>query len=150
MDWVFLEQMMVKLGFNQKWIELVMLCVKSVNYFVLVNGNSIVPIVPQRGLRQGYPLPPYLFVIFAQGLLSLLYRNVVRGDIHDVKVCRVAIPISYLHFANGSFFFLRAANQECDRIKTIFSTYENASGQAINFNKSGVFFNGNMEAVKQV
>lgn len=47
MDWVFLEQMMVKLGFKQKWIKLVVLCVKSVKYYVLINGD----VTPLKGLE---------------------------------------------------------------------------------------------------
>lgn len=108
------------------------------------------PIVPQRGLRQGCPLSPYLFIICAQGLSSLLDRAVSKGDIHGVKVCRGAPSVSHLLFADDSFFFLRATNPECEKLKLIFSNYEAASGQAINYNKYGIFFSGNVDVTKQV
>jgi hypothetical protein len=50
-DWGFMRGMLEKLGFSNKWIHWMMLCVSSVNYSVLVNFDKIGPIVPGRGLR---------------------------------------------------------------------------------------------------
>ena len=56
-EWLFLEKMMHKLGFNDQWIQRIMLCVKSVSYKIKVNGECTDTILPQRGLRQGTPFP---------------------------------------------------------------------------------------------
>lgn len=84
-DWGFLERMMLKLGFDRNWTDLVMLCVRTVNYTALVNGEPVGPIVPQRGLRQRCPLSPYMFIICAQGLSCLVDRAVTCGDVHMSK-----------------------------------------------------------------
>lgn len=57
---VFLEAVMRRLGFDERWIHLVMSCVRSVQYSVVVNGNPVGNIHPTRGIRQGDPISPYL------------------------------------------------------------------------------------------
>lgn len=66
--------MLIKLGFARHWIDIVMCSIKSVSYSVLVNGNPTGYIVPTRGIRQGDPLSPYLFILCAEGLSSLLSK----------------------------------------------------------------------------
>ncbi|KAF5478227.1 hypothetical protein F2P56_004806 [Juglans regia] len=79
-EWGFLEAVMRKLGFGEQWIFLVMLCVTSVTYFVLVNGQPGKVINPSRGIRQGDPIFPYLLMLCAEGLSSLLESIERRGQ----------------------------------------------------------------------
>lgn len=75
-EWGFLKSMIAKLGFCDKWINLIMLFVSSVRYMVRQEGNEIGPIIPLRGLQQGDSILPYLFLIYAEGLTSILNDKV--------------------------------------------------------------------------
>lgn len=94
-DWSFLEGVLSRMGFVERWIHRVMMCVTSTNYSVLVNADRVGPIHPGRGLRQGDSLSPYLFILVAEGMSALINRVMAMGDIHGVQICRGAPRVSH-------------------------------------------------------
>ena len=101
-EWVYLEVMMKKMGFLEKWISLTMMCVTTVTYSVLINGEPKGRITPLRGLRQGDPISPYLFLLCAEGLTAMLKKEEVAGNIKGVAVCKGAPRISHLLFVDDN------------------------------------------------
>ena len=73
---------MIKMGFDARWVNLIMLCVTIVRSNVLRENKEVGPIIPSRGLRQGDPLSPYLFILCAEGLSSLIKSQESVGLIH--------------------------------------------------------------------
>ena len=132
--------MMHQLGFHDKWISLIHHCISTVNYSVCINGKVVGNIKPSRGLRQGDPLSPFLFLICAEGLSTLIKNECSSGRLRGIRCGRSGPMISHLLFADDSFFFLEATRSSCARFREVMGWYERASGQLVNLYKSSVCF----------
>ncbi|WOH14642.1 hypothetical protein DCAR_0934162 [Daucus carota subsp. sativus] len=86
LEWNFLEGMLGKYGFHQMWISRVMTCIRTVTYSFLQKGEVFGQLNPERGIRQGDPISPYLYILCAEGLSSMIRRNEEVGLIHGVKL----------------------------------------------------------------
>ena len=122
-EWPFLHRVMSKLGFPEKWISRVIECVTTPSFSILINGKPYGNISPSRGLRQGDPLSPYLFLLCAEGFTSLLTRAEMEGCITGVSICRRAPTISNLLFADDSLLFCQTAHREVEEITKILQVY---------------------------
>ena len=148
-EWGFLEEMMIKLGFPLGFVTLICACVKFTSFSILVNGQPSRKFYPTRGLRQGDPLSPFLFIICAEGLSSLLRDAEAKKEIHGLKIGKKVNAISHLFFADDSLLFTRANEEEVEKVLDILAVYENASGQKLNMEKSEVSFSRNVEQEKK-
>ncbi|XP_012857002.1 PREDICTED: uncharacterized protein LOC105976270 [Erythranthe guttata] len=95
---------------------------------------------PTRGLRQGDPLSPYLFICCAEALTAMITRATERGDFHGVQVAPSAPTISSLCFADDTFIFGKATEECATTLRTILTKYARVSGQEINIDKSTMCF----------
>lgn len=143
-EWVFLEKAMRTLGFSEDWCNLIMECVTSVEYQVLINGNPYGDIRPTRGIRQGDPLSPYLFVICTEMLVQRLMQAERRGEITGLEIARGAPSVSHLLYADDSMFYCKNTDEELNSIRSILHEYSLASGQRINYQKSSIYFGKNI------
>lgn len=119
---------MLKLGFGAQWTCLIMACVRSVSYSVKVNGVPGATTFPSRGLRQGEPLSPYLFLLCAEGLISLFQQAERNGCIKGLAVSRGGISINHLLFTDDCVIFCRAKQEEWYYVEHILRMYECAFG----------------------
>ncbi|XP_019178363.1 PREDICTED: uncharacterized protein LOC109173576 [Ipomoea nil] len=150
MEWDYLRAIMEKLGFHTRWIELIMLCVSTVRYKVNMNGSLIDYIIPTRGLRQGDPLSPYLFILCAEGLSHLLSQSVYDGRISPCIVARGAPGISHLFFADDSLLFFKSSVHEANVVRDCLKAYESMFGQTVNFTKSCIVFSKNVDSHNKI
>ena len=139
-EWSFLRVVMIKMGFNDRWVALVIECITLVTYSLLINREPLGDIKPSRGIRQGDPLSPYLFLLCSEGLHRMIQKATERGAIQGVSICRNGPKLTHLFFANNSLLFCRATTHDCQKVMEILSNYEKVSGQKLNREKTALFF----------
>lgn len=142
-EWTYLDAMIRKLGFVKRWISLIMMCVTIVTYSILINREAKGRISPSRGLGQGNPISPYLFLLCSKGLSTMLKKEETEGRIRGVSVCHGSPQVSHLLFANDSIIFCEASMREGQRVMKVLADYEQESGQKLNKEKTSLFFSRN-------
>ena len=124
------------MGFHENWIQLVMKCITTVSYSMIINEATYGCIFPTRGLRQGDPLSLYLFLLCADGFLSLIKDAARNQLLSGVSICKGCPMVTHLFFAGNSLLFCKVNEQEFHILIEILELYEAASGQKVNAEKS--------------
>ncbi|PNX74032.1 ribonuclease H [Trifolium pratense] len=127
-EWTFLKATMEARGFP------------TVKFSIRINGHPSQEFSPKRGLRQGDPLSPYLFIMCADVLSSLISKAHKENALHGVNISPTAPEITHLLFDDDSLMFCRANKVEVTKMKDIIQTYQEASGQMVNYSKSEMVF----------
>ena len=140
LEWEFIALVLARLGFHRSLINLILQCISSVTYSFLINGLPRGKVVPSRGIHQGDPLSPYIFIMYSEVLSGLCNRAQEEGLIQGIQVSRGCPSINHLLFADDTMFFLNANEENCEALVNILHSYEEASGQAINKEKSAITF----------
>uniref|UniRef100_A0A803QDU6 Reverse transcriptase domain-containing protein n=1 Tax=Cannabis sativa TaxID=3483 RepID=A0A803QDU6_CANSA len=139
-EWSFLLRVLKANRFNEHACSLIMQSVTTVSFSVLLNGAPLKPFSPRRGLRQGDPLSPYLFILCSEVLSKLLCREEDRCEITGIKIGKNAMPISHLFYADDAIIFCKANEKEAAKLLNCLENYECWSDQKVSKAKSGIIF----------
>ncbi|KAA3459484.1 reverse transcriptase [Gossypium australe] len=142
-EWNFVKEIMIRMGFANGWIETILECIIFISYSVVINGFKGENFWPSRDLRQGDPLSPFLFLMCGEGLSSLMRLAMSEGSLKGVKASRSGPKISHLLFADDCILFSDASSRGAIVLKEILKKYRSSSEQSVNFDKSTVFFSTN-------
>lgn len=112
---------------------------------ISVNGKGDGFITPTRGLRQGCPMSPYLFIIAMEFLAKLFQARVQQGDIRGVRLAKTAPTLTHILYADDLVVMGQASMREVTNLKRIFDTFAQHSGLAINPDKSTIWFSRGCE-----
>jgi hypothetical protein len=112
-----------KVGFHQKFVQWVMTCVTIVRYCVRFNGTDLSPFHPSRGLHQGDPLSPYLFLLVADCLWTLMKSYERQGPISGITVSRRAPSITHLLFVDDSLLFFKLGIDQATGLRELLALF---------------------------
>ncbi|XP_060972512.1 uncharacterized protein LOC133038395 [Cannabis sativa] len=142
-EWDFLRHLMFHFNFPVPFVSLIFKCLTTASISFSINGQVHGSLKPSRGLRQGDPLSPYLFILCSEGLSAVLQDFQNRNLLSGIAISRQAPSITHLLFIDDSFLFCTANRQSCENLHHALSLYSKASGQMVNFAKSSILFSPN-------
>lgn len=131
------------MSFQDNWVAMILQCIRTISYSIMVNSEPKGLIHPSRGLRQGDHLSPFLFLFYAEGLNALFSQAARNGEIQGYSIYRARPKITHLFFADDCLLFSRATSSECEKIQNILAWYEATSRQQVNSDKTTAFFSRN-------
>jgi hypothetical protein len=134
-SWDYLRLVLLQCGFGLPTTNWIMGCITSTTFAILINGEPTRFFNSERGLHQGYPLSPLLFILIMEGLSLALKRSKEEGLLTGIKVSRL-YKIIHLLFVDDILILSKASIAEWQEIKRILDVFCKASGLLINEQKT--------------
>ncbi|XP_059309946.1 uncharacterized protein LOC132061093 [Lycium ferocissimum] len=147
-EWAYIEQILVCLNFPGVFINWIMQCLISVAYSIVINGKPSPLLQAKKGLRQGDPISPYLFVLAMEYLCRLLKQLKHDRDFKFHPRC-AKLQVIQLGFADDLLLFSKGDVGSVQKLYGLFHKFSSASGLQANLQKSSIYFGGVREEVQQ-
>jgi hypothetical protein len=147
MEWSFVRRVLIHFGFPPMIIKLILSCISSTSTSLLFNGSKLSFFLASKGLRQGDPLSPYLFILCMEFLGALIDSKCALGDWTKVKASRGGPGFSHVFFADDLLLFAKANDRNCAAIADVLDVFCSMSGQKVSHTKSKIFFSLNVSAL---
>lgn len=122
LNWRLLVNVLQKMGFGTRWISWIKECISTVRFSVLINRSPTGFFTSQRGLRQGDPISPVLFILAMEGLSNLLYTAKIKRWIRGFQVLdreEENLEITHLQYADDTLVFCDAVKADCLVLRAI-------------------------------
>lgn len=117
--------------FSATWMKWIFQCISTVSFSILLNGSPHGFFRPKCGLRQRYPLSPFLFVLVTEVITWLIHREEAGGTLHGIKIARHAPPITNVLFADDIMLFCQANQREVRQLQKCITTFARWSGKSL-------------------
>ena len=145
LEWSFIRDMLIRVNLPLDIIDLIMNCVSTVSTSILFNGETLDPIFPSKGIRQGDLISPYLFILCMDYLGQLIEEKCSGNLWHPVKASQSGPAFSHLFFADDLILFAKADGVNSAAIRDVLDTFCSISGQTVSEAKSRVYFSPNVD-----
>ena len=127
LNWEFMENMLGAYGFSPDWVEWVMGLVSLPFFNILLNGSPTSTFQPSRGIHQGDPFSPFLFILMVEGLSHLIAAQVDSGAIRAVKAHEGASSQTHQQFVDDTMLMGHPSVQEARSFKRCLTLFAKAS-----------------------
>ena len=139
-NWLFLRLLLTHLGFNIDVIRWIMSCISTVSFAILINGSASPFIHSKRGLHQGCPLSPLLFLLVAEGLSRAIDDARRNGSFNGIRISP-NLHLTHLLFVDDVLIFCSGSRRDAESLKSILNLFSKVTGMEINIKKSTISSN---------
>ncbi|GKD94613.1 RNA-directed DNA polymerase, eukaryota [Tanacetum coccineum] len=136
--WDFLDDVLRKFGFGDTWCKWIQCCLKSSRGSILVNGSPTEEFQFGKGLKQGDPLSPFLFILIMESLHLSFQRIVDAGMFHGIKLGGGLVNLSHMFYADDVVFVGQWCASNITTLIHVLDCFHKASGLRINMSKSKI------------
>ncbi|XP_074320432.1 uncharacterized protein LOC141657179 [Silene latifolia] len=140
LEWDFVRTCLIAVNIDPETISLIMSCISTTSAFVTFNGTPLDTFTPSRGIRQGDPLSPYLFIICMEALSRLIHQACNNSDWIPFPLGKGGVSFSHLLFADDILVFGRTSERNLCALQDTILSFCSDSGQKINCSKSKITF----------
>ena len=144
LKWSFIRDILALFKFPNHLTSLIMSCVSTSFISVLYNGGALEPFLPSRGIRQGDPLSPYLFILCMEVLGAFITEKCVSMLWDPIKASREGLAFSHLFFAEDLVLFAKVDRKNCLAVRDVLDSFCSLLEQKVSNAKSRVFFSPNV------
>ncbi|WMV21816.1 hypothetical protein MTR67_015201 [Solanum verrucosum] len=152
-NWSFLLNILSQMGFGDKWLKWIETCIKTVKFSVLVNGEPVGFFESERGLRQGDPLSPFLFILAMEGFNAMMRIATQNRWIKGFKVGGRGAEereIGHMLYADDTIILCDPVEEQISYIRVILVLFEAVSGLKVNWGKSSLFPVNEVPQIKEM
>ncbi|GKD19602.1 RNA-directed DNA polymerase, eukaryota, partial [Tanacetum coccineum] len=135
--WDFIDDLLHKFGFGNKWRTWIQSCLRSSRGSILVNGSTTEEFQFFKGLKQGDPLSPFLFILIMESL-HISFQRVVDAGLFSGINLNSMVNLSHLFYADDAIFIGQWSETNIDTLVQVLECFYRASGMRINMCKSKI------------
>lgn len=146
LKWSFINMVMIAWGFSYLFRRMIFGRLSSVKYSLQLNGTVVGEIEPSRGLRQGDPFSPYLFIMCTEVLSRILYTN---PDVHVIKFGRTMPAITHLMYADDLLLVGRENSRNGKAMWESLNKFCSWLGKIVNEEKSSILLSPNISKIQK-
>nr|KYP61054.1 Retrovirus-related Pol polyprotein LINE-1 [Cajanus cajan] len=144
LNWKFIKETLIDIGLPNNFVELVWACISSGKLRMMWNGEALEEFLPSRGVRQGDPISPYLFVLCMERLFQLINMTIDHRLWKPIQLSRNGPMISHLAFADDIVLFAEASLDQVEVIQGCLNVFCDSAGQKVSNEKTRIFFSKNV------